>query len=83
MYCTYRVCEAGGGTGLSQIRSCHKVPFQVTFRMTTFCIAFCESYLSTLVAIGNKKSGFQPVLEKFLQFYLAPAILASQLLLVF
>ncbi len=38
-------CVTGGG-GLRQIKSCRKVPFQVTFQMTKFCIAFCESYLS-------------------------------------
>jgi hypothetical protein len=44
------VCDGGRG-GLSQIKSCHKVLSQVTFQMTTFCIAFYESYLSMVLTI--------------------------------
>jgi len=39
----YTVCK-GGGFGLRQINTCRKVPLQVFFYMTTFCIAFYESY---------------------------------------
>ncbi len=49
---TRRQCVRGDGEGygvlgLRQINTCRKVPLQVNFIMTTFCIAFYESYLST------------------------------------
>jgi len=45
-------CVRGGGIrvlGLRQKNKCRKVPLQKFFYMTTFCIAFYESYLSTCV----------------------------------
>jgi hypothetical protein len=47
--CTCTMCDEGGGGG-DQINSCRKVPLHVTFKMTTFCLAFNESYsyLSTV-----------------------------------
>jgi hypothetical protein len=44
-------CVKGGGDGvlgLGKIKTCRKVPLQVNFLMTTFCIAFYESYLPQL-----------------------------------
>ncbi len=44
---TYTVCSGEGVYGvleLRQINTCRKVPLQVNFCMTTFCIAFYESY---------------------------------------
>ncbi len=34
--------------GFRQINTCRKVPLQMNFLMTLFCIAFYESYLSTI-----------------------------------
>jgi hypothetical protein len=36
----------GGG-----IKRCREVPFQVTFQMTTFCIAFYMSHLTTVLGL--------------------------------
>ncbi len=51
---TYTVCNGGRGygvLGLRQINTCRKVPLLVNFFMATFCIAFYESYLSTIESL--------------------------------
>jgi hypothetical protein len=49
---TYKVCKGGEGSGVLGLRQIKKPPQSPftgqIFHMTTFCIAFYESYLSTV-----------------------------------
>ncbi len=50
---TYMKCVTGG---LSQIQRCRKVPFRVTFQMTTFYTAFCEYYFSSSLQVYSSSN---------------------------
>jgi hypothetical protein len=54
---TYRVCKRRRGygvLGLRKINTCRKVIGQFLW-MTTFCNAFCESYLSTIGVVKCRR----------------------------
>jgi hypothetical protein len=71
----YTVCK-GGGWGMGLLLGLQRSPFTVNFFwMTTFCIAFYESYLSTLYIFSMSgrrrerwlRDGPPPVNARFLQ----------------